>query len=147
LGLGSAKTQARTRATAWNIDIYTTRYYTSAPDSPVTNGFLEFVWLPTFESSAAGLLNDSDLRELELALVENPERGAAIRGTGGFRKLRWPARGKGKRGGARVVYYYVASREVVYMLLAYGKGTKDDLTDTERSELRELARRIKRGRG
>jgi hypothetical protein len=113
----------------------------------VTNGFLEFVWLPTFESSAAGLLDDSDLRELELALVENPERGAAIGGTGGFRKLRWPARGKGKRGGARVVYYYVASREVIYMLLVYGKGTKDDLTDSERSELKELARRIKRGTG
>jgi hypothetical protein len=104
--LNPRKTQARTRGAAWDIDIYTTWYYTSSPvDSSVTDEFLEFVWLPTFARSAAGLLDDNDLRELELALVENPERGATIRGTGGFRKLRWPARGKGKRGGARVVYY------------------------------------------
>jgi hypothetical protein len=113
----------------------------------VTNGFLEFVWLPTFERSAAGLLDATDRRELELALVEDPERGAVIRRTGGFRKLRWAARGKGKRGGARVVYYYAVSREVIYMVLAYGKGTKDDLTDAERAELKELARIIKRGSG
>jgi hypothetical protein len=109
-----------------------------------TNGFLEFVWLPTFERSAAGLLDDDDRRELELALVEDPKRGAAIPGTGGFRKLRWPARGKGKRGGARVVYYFVARRKTIYMLLAYGKGTKDDLSDSERTELKDLARRIER---
>jgi hypothetical protein len=109
----------------------------------LSNGFLEFFWLPTFERSAAGLLDEDDRRDLELALVEDPERGNAIPGTGGFRKLRWPARGKGKRGGARVVYYYVANHEVIYMVLAYGKGTKDDLTDAERAELKELARRIK----
>lgn len=113
----------------------------------MTSAFLEFIWLPTFERSVAALLDETDRRELELALVEDPERGAVIRRTGGFRKLRWAARGKGKRGGARVVYYYVASRETVYMVLAYGKGTKDDLTDAERVELRELARVIKRGAG
>jgi hypothetical protein len=113
----------------------------------VTTGFLEFVWLPTFERSAAGLLDETDRRELELALVEDPERGTVIQRTGGFRKLRWAARGKGKRGGARVVYYYVVSRETVYMVLAYGKGTKDDLADSERAELRELARIINRGAG
>jgi hypothetical protein len=111
----------------------------------VINGFLEFVWLPTFERSAAGLLDESDRRDLELALVEDPKRGTKIRGTGGFRKLRWATPGKGKRGGVRVVYYYVASREAVYMILAYGKGTKDDLTDAERAQLKELARRTKRG--
>jgi hypothetical protein len=113
----------------------------------VTNGFLEFVWLPTFERSAAGLLDEISRRDLELALVEDPERGHAIPGTGGFRKLRRPARGKGKRGGARIVYYYLASREVIYMVLAYGKGTKDDLTDAERAELKQFARIIKRGAG
>lgn len=113
----------------------------------MTDAFLEFVWLPTFERSTAGLLNETDRRDLELVLVKDPERGSVIQRTGGFRKLRWAARGKGKRGGARVVYYYVASRETVYMVLAYGKGTKDDLTDAERAELKELARIIKRGAG
>jgi hypothetical protein len=144
----STQSPATHQQTRNPVDGYTTQYYIfRGPGTPVTTGFLEFVWLPTFERSAAGLLDETDRRELELALVEDPERGTVIQRTGGFRKLRWAARGKGKRGGARVVYYYVVSRETVYMVLAYGKGTKDDLADSERAELRELARIINRGAG
>lgn len=80
--------------------------------------FPEFVWLPTFERTAAGLLNEDDRRELELALVANPRRGDTMPRTGGFRKMRWAAKGKGKRGGARVVYFVAADRRMIYMVLA-----------------------------
>lgn len=108
--------------------------------------FVEFVWLPTFEQSAKGLLNEEDRRELEIALVEHPDRGELIPRTGGFRKLRWAAGGKGRSGGARVVYFHVAHRETIYMILAYGKGVKEDLTESERKELKKLAVIIKRGK-
>jgi hypothetical protein len=107
--------------------------------------FLEFAWLPTFERSAAGLLDEQARDELEAVLVENPKVGAPMPRTGGFRKMRWAARGKGKRGGARIIYYYVAKRETVYMVLAYGKDVQDDLTERQRAELRQLARTIKKG--
>lgn len=109
-------------------------------------GFLEFVWLPTFEQTAKNLLDEENRRELELALVANPGAGDTMPRTGGFRKLRWAAKGKGRRGGARIVYFYVANRETIYMLLAYGKGVKDDLTESERTELKKLAGIIKQGR-
>lgn len=108
--------------------------------------YLEFVWLPTFERTAADLFVEDDRRALELALLEDPERGAVMRRTGGFRKLRFGARGKGKSGGARVIYLHIEHRETVYMVLAYGKGTKDDLTELERGELKRLATIIKQGR-
>jgi len=74
-----------------------------------------------------------------------PEAGRLMPRTGGFRKLRWAAKGKGKRGGARVIYLYVPARETVYMILAYGKDAVDDLTEAQRIELSALAQTIKRG--
>lgn len=64
--------------------------------------FLEFVWLPTFEHTARGLMDEDDRRELELELVEDPAKGMTIPRTGGFRKLRRPRRGSGKRGGVSI---------------------------------------------
>lgn len=111
------------------------------------SGFLEFVWLPTFAATAKGLLDEEDRRELELALLEDPKRGDTMPRTGGFRKARWAAKGKGKSGGARVVYFYLAHRETIYVLLAYDKGTQDDLTELQRAELKKLAGIIKQGMG
>jgi hypothetical protein len=108
--------------------------------------FVEFVWLPTFERTARGLLTEADRRRLEMALVKDPEVGDLIPGTGGFRKMRWAARGKGKSGGARVIYFYVARRATIYVVLAYGKGVRADLTDAERTELKKMAESIKQGR-
>jgi len=66
--------------------------------------------------------------------------GDAISGTGGIRKLRLSAEGKGKRGGSRVIYFYVASRLRVYLLLAYDKSQRDDLSTAGRRYLRARAR-------
>ncbi len=97
---------------------------------------------PTFEASARRLLDEADRRRLELTLAEQPLAGAVIPRTGAFRKLRFrrPSRAEDKRGGVRIVYYYVDRRERVYLVLAYAKNRKDDLTAAEEDELREVAR-------
>lgn len=72
---------------------------------------MEFVEAPTFTAHLAEYLVDDEYRALQAFLAADPEAGDVIPGTGGFRKLRWadPARGKGKRGGLRVIYYYLLS--------------------------------------
>jgi hypothetical protein len=99
---------------------------------------------PTFEASAKKLLTENDRRELELMLVADPRRGQVIERTGGFRKLRFarPSRREGKSGGTRIIYYFVDRRDRVYLILAYAKGAKNDLTGAEEKELRRLARAL-----
>lgn len=88
------------------------------------------------------LLTDEDLHELEDELLADPRRGTTIPGTGGFRKLRVAAEGRGKRGGARVVYYYVDRRGTIYLITAYPKSDQEDLTEAEKRALRSIARRL-----
>jgi hypothetical protein len=64
-------------------------------------------------------------------LVETPDIGDVIRGGGGARKMRWVLRGKGKRGGLRVIYLWSKTREQILLLLAYSKSDKSDLTPEE----------------
>lgn len=74
------------------------------------------------------------------ALIVNPESGDLIPGSGGLRKIRWhqPNRGKGKRGGIRIIYYWYGPDGVIYMLLAYAKGDQDDLSASEKRVLKKL---------
>lgn len=105
---------------------------------------IEFVFTQSFESSAKKLLTEEDRRGLELLLLEDPERGQVMRGTGGFRKMRFarPSRGEGKSGGTRVVYYFIQRKDRIYLLLVYSKAVKDDLTGVEENALRKLARAL-----
>ena len=84
--------------------------------------------------------------ELQKELVVNPQKGDVMPGCGGLRKLRIadPKRQKGKRGGARVIYLHIPEVGQFLMLDIYGKNEKDDLTPTEKKDLRELAREYKR---
>jgi mRNA-degrading endonuclease RelE of RelBE toxin-antitoxin system len=97
-----------------------------------------FVEFPNFTKRVTELLDDEDYRRLQAALVANPELGDVIRGTGGLRKARWSAKGRGKRGGVRVIYYWVTKRHQVLMLLIYPKSARDDLTAGERRLLAKL---------
>jgi hypothetical protein len=105
--------------------------------------YLEFVYTRAFEASAKGVLTDAELRELEAALVENPEAGTLERGTGGIRKVRIALPGRGKSGGARVVYFYRKTRGRIYLLLAYPKNEKASLTKAEKNALGKLAAKLK----
>jgi hypothetical protein len=90
-------------------------------------------------------LSDSEYEWLQQLLMDNPDAGDVMPGCGGLRKVRTPdpKRGKGKRGGARVIYLHVPVAKRFYMLDVYGKDEKDDLTPQEKKLLRELADELK----
>jgi hypothetical protein len=91
-----------------------------------------------FLTDARSLLSDSERAELVVFLGANPEAGNVIPETGGVRKIRWALPGKGKRGGARVIYYYHSERLPVFLLAAYAKNEKANLTKGERNVMRRL---------
>lgn len=105
--------------------------------------YYEFVWLPTFEQMAGGLFTEEHRRKLEQLLLTNPESGALLEGTGGFRKLRIALEGRGKSAGARVIYFFSERRGRIYPALIYAKSKQESLTDAQRWELRQLARILK----
>jgi hypothetical protein len=73
------------------------------------------------------LLTDGELGELQGFLMENPEAGDVVPGSGGVRKLRWAARGRGKRGGLRVIYFVKTTQGVIYLLTVYPKNVRDTI--------------------
>ncbi len=73
-----------------------------------------------------------DITEMEDAIARAPEAGAVIRGTNGLRKVRFGYGGRGKSGGGRTIYYATLDHEVVYLLVAYAKADKEDLTAEEK---------------
>ena len=99
----------------------------------------EFIILPEFEKCwhESGL-SDEDLRSLEIYLCKNPETGDIIPETGGLRKLRWKLKDKGKRGGVRTLYVDFARYEKIYLISAYTKNVKVDLTQDEKREIKKL---------
>jgi hypothetical protein len=86
---------------------------------------------PTFTRLIREVLDEESYRLLQLELAADPGKGALIPGTGGVRKVRWAASGRGKSGGARVIYYWAKSREVVLMLAAYAKNDQVNLTPAQ----------------
>lgn len=103
-----------------------------------------FVRLPSYDESASEILTEGDEMALEQALLSNPEAGAVIAGTGGVRKIRVGRQGvgRGKRGGARVIYYFRASLGRIYLLFAYAKGESDDLSPAGRAEIAAWVKRL-----
>ena len=96
-----------------------------------------------FARSAARIWNEDELAELVDYVAHNPEAGDIIQGTGGVRKLRWSRPGSGKRGGARVIYFYYRPDCPLYLLLAYAKAQASDLTPDEKKAVAALAATIK----
>ena len=84
------------------------------------------------------LIPDDEYREFQQELIFNPTAGAVIKGSGGLRKIRWRSASKGKRGGIRIIYYWYMEDREIYLLLAYGKNEKSDLTPKETKILRTL---------
>ena len=100
-----------------------------------------FTATTVFTRQIAKLLADDDYQRLQQELLRNPAAGDLIKHSGGLRKVRWQSGAKGKRGGIRVIYYWFVSDAEIFMLLAYGKGEKDDLSTLELKILRELVQR------
>ena len=98
-----------------------------------------FIELPLFLSKWKNLgLNDEDLRRLQMELLADPKVGAVMQGTGGVRKMRFAFEDRGKSGSVRVIYIDFEVYEKIYLITAYSKNEKDNLSDSERKELRQL---------
>jgi len=100
---------------------------------------LVFLETPLFTRLLGDYLTDEGYRELQRALMENPQVGDLMPGTGGFRKIRWEdaRRGKGKRGGLRVIYYYLVSDHQLWFFTLYDKDESVDLTSEEKKVLKK----------
>lgn len=94
-----------------------------------------FIETPYFTRFCEEHCEDDDLRSLQQLLFERPEAGDLITGAKGLRKLRWALPGRGKRGGARVIYYWRNAADRIYLLYAYAKNAQSDLTDAQRKLL------------
>lgn len=93
-----------------------------------------------FTQQLEDLMPDDDYRKLQAALVGNPELGQLIRGSGGLRKVRWGLPGRGKSGGARVIYYWAVNDEELFMLLIYSKSEQDDLTPEQLKIIKRIVK-------
>ena len=105
--------------------------------------YFEFVRLPSFESTAKGILKEEEIRRMEEDLVANPWAGDLIAQSGGVRKLRVATEGRGKRGSTRVVYVYIEDRETIYLLFAFPKNMQANLTAAEKQQVRKLVAQIR----
>ena len=97
----------------------------------------------TYERAIRKLLSDDSRREMEAAIVADPATAPVMPGTGGIRKLRWAGSGRGKRGGIRTIYFHHAGPEAIYMLTAYAKAARDDLSPSDKRALARLVAAIK----
>lgn len=99
-----------------------------------------FIELPAFERNRTGYLDDAGFRALQGALMKDPEAGEVIQGTGGLRKMRFAdaRRGKGKRGGLRVIYCWWEHGKQFWLYTLYDKDEMKDLTPEQRKSLKAM---------
>ena len=103
----------------------------------------KFIMMPIFDKQWKSMgLTDDDLRILQEQLLLNPQLGTIIQDTGGLRKMRFALPGRGKSGSSRVVYVDFVSAETIYLIFAYPKNEKDNLSKKERNDIRKMIERI-----
>ena len=95
-----------------------------------------------FQRKINGLLSQEERAELVVYLAEHPNSGALMQGTGGIRKLRWARQGGGKSGGIRVIYYFHNESMPLYLLAAFGKNEKANLSAEEKQLLAKAVREL-----
>ncbi|NDK98858.1 type II toxin-antitoxin system RelE/ParE family toxin [Photorhabdus bodei] len=103
---------------------------------------IEFIETSMFTRQIKEVATDDELKELQRELIESPDKGDLIRGTGGLRKIRMAIGSQGKNGSARVIYL-LATEDIIYLVMAYPKSKKDSLTDAEKAELKKLTKLLK----
>jgi mRNA-degrading endonuclease RelE of RelBE toxin-antitoxin system len=104
---------------------------------------LTVIETPLFARRADKLLSTEEHEELIFYLALHPQEGDEISGTGGVRKLRFGAKGRGKSGGVRVIYYFYDFENPVYAILIYGKNEQVDLTAEQKRTVSALAVALK----
>ena len=99
---------------------------------------MQLLVAPAFTKRVGRLLDRDTYRLLQLRLAANPESGRMIPGTGGLRKLRWKAPGRGKRGGVRVIYYWSPGGDTILLLMLFAKNERTRLTNQQKAALRAI---------
>jgi hypothetical protein len=112
----------------------------------VSRKFITVAETELFVRQAEAVWDQADREAFVDFIAQNPEAGDVIPATGGVRKVRWVRAGTGKRGGARVIYFYRDADRPLYLLMVYAKARKDDLAPGEKRTVRALAAGMK-GRG
>jgi hypothetical protein len=107
---------------------------------------IQFISLHAFDRMAEGLLDDEDIRLIQQTLMDTPHTGAVVQRAGGLRKLRIAVPGRGKRGGARLLYLYVQIRGVIYFVAVFDKATQANLTIADYRVLAALVKQLKKER-
>ena len=93
---------------------------------------------PVFTKRVLGALTDDEYRELQHFIAEHPGAGSIIPGSHGLRKLRWTMSGKGKRGGTRIIYYWLRARDTILMLFVFRKNEQSDLSKDQLKILKAI---------
>ena len=102
-----------------------------------------FIESKIFEKLREKYLDDDAYRDMQIFLKQQPLSGTVIQGTGGIRKLRWSAKGKGKRSGIRVIYLYLISLSHIHLLTLYAKNEITDLSPEEKKMLKHMTEELK----
>jgi len=97
-----------------------------------------FVETIIFTHLLSDYLSDEEYKDFQTYLVANPKAGVVIQKTGGLRKVRWKSKGKGKRAGVRIIYYFHCAVDRIYLLTLYAKNEVTALTSEECKALRKL---------
>ena len=97
-----------------------------------------FIEASLFTKKLKDYLNDEQYNALQSLLMENPVTGVLIPGTGGLRKIRWSLKGKGKRSGVRVIYYWQKSEYQICLLTIYAKNEMKDLSASDKKALKQM---------
>ncbi|MGA2623819.1 MAG: type II toxin-antitoxin system RelE/ParE family toxin [Bacteroidota bacterium] len=93
---------------------------------------------PVFTRRVLDILSDDEYKDLQSFIAANPTAGDIIPGSNGLRKLRWSIQGKGKRGGSRIIYYWVKPKDTVLMLFLFKKNEQSDLSVDQLKRLKSI---------
>ena len=103
---------------------------------------MEFIESTEFSSIRENYFDDSQFHMLQLYLMDRPDAGDIIKGSGGVRKLRWGLQGSGKRSGVRVIYYWITKNQQILFLAAYAKNEASDLSRDAIKTMREIVKNL-----
>ena len=127
------------------VCLFLSKVYTSCDDIRnwhQVNRAIEFIETSIFTKQVREIATDDELKDLQIELIAQPEKGDLITGTGGLRKVRMATGTQGKSGSTRVIYF-LATAEIIYLVLAYPKNAKDNLSNAEKAELKKLVKLLK----
>ena len=99
---------------------------------------MRIIETPIFTKRVEEILSEEEYRLFQIKLIDDPEAGNIIKGSGGIRKIRWSGYGRGKRGGSRILYYWYNTQGVLLMLFIFKKNENDDLTKAQLKALKTI---------